>query len=110
VYQVVDLFFCRLFFFWLFLLSLHHVLDEIDIPELDHDTRFALWQVKMRAILTQAEVDDGLDKFGVKDSKSWTDEEKRKDHKALTQIQLHLQIIFCKIVCRRILQLLYGSS
>ena len=44
----------------------------------------------MRAILTQAEVDDALDKFGNKDSKSWTDEEKRKDRKALTQIQLHL--------------------
>ena len=44
----------------------------------------------MRVILTQAEVDDALDKFGDKDSKSWTDEEKRKDRKALTQIQLHL--------------------
>jgi hypothetical protein len=44
----------------------------------------------MRAILTQAQVDDALDKFGNKDSKSWTDEEKRKDRKALTQIQLHL--------------------
>ena len=38
----------------------------------------------------QVEVDDALDKFGNKDSKSWTDEEKRKDRKALTQIQLHL--------------------
>jgi hypothetical protein len=44
----------------------------------------------MRAILTQAEVDDALDKFGNKDSKSWADQEKRKDRKALTQIQLHL--------------------
>jgi hypothetical protein len=40
----------------------------------------------MRAILMQAEVDDALDKFGNKDSKSWTDEEKRKARKALTQI------------------------
>jgi hypothetical protein len=32
----------------------------------------------MRAILTQAEVDDALDKFGNKDSKSWTNEEKKK--------------------------------
>ncbi|CAD6202432.1 unnamed protein product [Miscanthus lutarioriparius] len=63
---------------------------KYDIPQLDRDTRFALWQVKMRAVLTQAEVDDALDKFGNKDSKSWTDEEKRKDRKALTQIQLHL--------------------
>jgi len=63
---------------------------KYDIPQLDRDTRFALWQVKMRAILTQAEVDDALDKFSDKDSKSWTDEERRKDRKALTQIQLHL--------------------
>ena len=63
---------------------------KYDIPQLDHSTRFALWQVKMRAILTQAEVDDALDKFGNKDSKSWTDEEKKKDRKSLTQIQLHL--------------------
>jgi hypothetical protein len=54
-----------------------------------YDTGFVLWQVKMRAILTQAKVDDALDKFGNKDSKSWTDDEKRKDRKALTQIQVH---------------------
>ena len=59
---------------------------KYDIPQLDRDTRFALWQVKMRAILTQTKVDDALDKFGDKDSKSWTDEEKRKDRKTLTQI------------------------
>jgi len=35
-------------------------------------------------------VNDALDKFGNKDSKSWTDEEKRKDRKTLSQIQLHL--------------------
>jgi hypothetical protein len=42
---------------------------KCDIPQLDRATRFALWQVKRRAILTQAEVDDALDKFGDKDSK-----------------------------------------
>ena len=62
---------------------------KYDLPLLDWDTRFALWQVKMMAILTQAEVGDALDKFGNKKFKSWTDE-KRKSHKALTQIQLHL--------------------
>ena len=61
-----------------------------DLPPLDRDTRFALWKVKTRAILTQSEVDDALDKFGNKDSKSWTKKEKGKDNKALTQIQLHL--------------------
>jgi hypothetical protein len=59
---------------------------KYDLPPLDRDTRFALWQVKMRAILTQDEVDDALDKFDNKDSKSYTEEEKRKDRKALTQI------------------------
>jgi len=63
---------------------------KYDLPPHDRNTRFALWQVKMRAMLIQAEVDDALDKFGNKDSKSWTDEEKRKDRKALYQIQLHL--------------------
>jgi len=63
---------------------------KYDLPPLDHDTRFALWQVKMRALLTQAEVDDALEKFGNKDSKSWTEEEKRKDRKALSHVHLHL--------------------
>jgi hypothetical protein len=44
----------------------------------------------MRAILTQANVDDALEKFGNKDSKSWTEEEKRKDRKALSYIHLRL--------------------
>jgi len=30
------------------------------------------------SMLIQTEVDDALDKFGNKDSKSWTDEKKRK--------------------------------
>ena len=63
---------------------------KYDLPPLDHDTRFALWQVKMGALLTQTEVDDALEKFDNKDSKSWTEEEKRKDCKALSHIHLHL--------------------
>jgi hypothetical protein len=39
-----------------------------DIPLLDRDTRFALCQVKMRAVLAQADLDDTFDKFGNKDS------------------------------------------
>ena len=58
----------------------------------------------------QLEVDDALDKFSNKDSKSWTKKEKGKDNKALTQIQLHLSNNFCKMFCRRKLQHLYGSS
>ncbi|WVZ86727.1 hypothetical protein U9M48_033466 [Paspalum notatum var. saurae] len=55
---------------------------KYDIPLLDYDTRFSLWQVKMRAVLSQADLDDALDKFGNKDSKSWSDEERRRDRKA----------------------------
>ncbi|WVZ54400.1 hypothetical protein U9M48_005204 [Paspalum notatum var. saurae] len=63
---------------------------KYDIPLLDYDTRFSLWQVKMRAVLSQADLDDALDKLGNKDSKSWSDEERRRDRKALSQIHLHL--------------------
>jgi len=58
----------------------------------------------MRAILTQAKVDDALDKFGNKDFKSWTDEEKRKDRKALTQIQLYLSNNILHITPNRVVR------
>ena len=64
---------------------------KFDLPLLDYKTRFALWQVKMRAILAQSsDLDEALDGFGGKGQKSWTAEEKRKDRKALSLIQLHL--------------------
>ena len=64
---------------------------KFDLPLLDYKTRFSLWQVKMRAILSQAsDLDEALDAFGKKDAKEWTPEEKRKDRKALSLIQLHL--------------------
>ncbi len=44
----------------------------------------------MRAIFAHTDLDDALDNFGNKDQKSWSDEEKRKDRKALSQIHLHL--------------------
>ncbi|KAK1619242.1 hypothetical protein QYE76_024759 [Lolium multiflorum] len=48
---------------------------------MDYTTRFSLWQVKMRAILAQtSDLDEALDGFGKKDAKTWTDDEKRKDH------------------------------
>ena len=50
---------------------------KFDLPQLDYDTRFSLWQVKMRAILAQAsDLDEALDAFGAKDEKTWTPEEK----------------------------------
>ncbi|KAK1663186.1 hypothetical protein QYE76_051345 [Lolium multiflorum] len=60
---------------------------KFDLPQLDYTTRFSLWQVKMRAILTQSsDLDEALDGFGEKDAKTWTDDEKRKDlYEALQQ-------------------------
>ena len=64
---------------------------KYDLPMLDYKTRFSLWQVKMRAILAQInDLDEALEKFGKKKKDEWTDEEKRKDCKALFLIQLHL--------------------
>ena len=64
---------------------------KFDLPLLDYKMRFALWQVKMRAILAQSsDLDEALDGFGEKGQKSWTIEEKRKDRKALSLIQLYL--------------------
>ena len=64
---------------------------KYDLPMLDYKTRFSLWQVKMRAILAQTnDLDEALEKFGKKKKDEWTDEEKRKDRKALSLIQLHL--------------------
>ena len=64
---------------------------KYDLPMLDYKTRFSLWQVKMRAILVQTnDLDEALLKFGKKKKDEWTDEEKRKDHKALSLIQLYL--------------------
>ncbi|KAG8496956.1 hypothetical protein CXB51_008162 [Gossypium anomalum] len=60
------------------------------IPLLDRNTRFALWQIKMQAVLAQMDLEDallGIDKM----PSTLTDEEKkRKDRKALTQLHLHL--------------------
>ena len=63
---------------------------KYDLPLLDCDTRFTLWQVKMRALLAQADYDVALDSFGKNRIEDWTAEEKRIDCKALSQIQLHL--------------------
>lgn len=63
---------------------------KFDLPLLNYDTRFSLWQVKMRGILAQThDYDEALDNFG-KRRAEWTAEEIRKDQKALALIQLHL--------------------
>ena len=63
---------------------------KYDIPLLDHNTRFSLWQVKMWVVLTQMDLDDVLLEFD-KMLLSWTgDEKQHRDRKALSQIHLHL--------------------
>jgi hypothetical protein len=45
----------------------------------------------MRAILAQtSDLDDALDGLRKKPTTSWTEVEKRKDHKALSLTQLHI--------------------
>ena len=63
---------------------------KFDLLLLDYNTRFSLWQVKMRGILAQThDYDEALDNFG-KRKADWTPEEIRKDQKALALIQLYL--------------------
>ena len=63
---------------------------KYEIPLLDCNTIFLLWQAKMRSILVQMDLDDallGLDKI----PSLWTEKEKQcKDRKTLSQIHLHL--------------------
>jgi hypothetical protein len=64
---------------------------KFDLLQLDYTTRFSLWQVNMRVILAQiSDLDDAIDGFGKKLVASWTEEEKQKDRKVLSLIQLHL--------------------
>ena len=72
---------------------------KYDLPMLDYKTRFSLWQVKMRAVL----VLEAFEKKKKKKKTEWTDEEKRKDCKALSLIQLHLSNDICKKFCRKTL-------
>lgn len=60
------------------------------IPLLDRNTRFTLWQVKMREVLGQMDLEEallGFDRMPI----AWTQDEKRsRDQKAQSQIHLHL--------------------
>ena len=63
---------------------------KYDISLLNCNTKFLLWQVKIRVVLAQIDLDDALLGFEKMPS-SWMDEDKRrKDRKALSQIYLHL--------------------
>ena len=68
---------------------------KYDLPPLDRDTRFTPWQVKMQALLAQAEYDDALDSFGKNRIQVWTDEEKRRDARLCYKFNSICIIIFC---------------
>jgi hypothetical protein len=42
---------------------------KYDLPLLDFDTQFSLWQVKMWAVLLHHDLDEALEGFGKKDQK-----------------------------------------
>jgi len=71
---------------------------KFDLPLLNYNTQFSLWQVKMRGILAQThDYDQALDGFG-KRKAEWTPKETCKDQKALALIQLYFIMIFCRSV------------
>jgi hypothetical protein len=39
---------------------------KYDLPLMDFDMQFSLWQVKMRAVLSHHDLDDALESFGKK--------------------------------------------
>jgi hypothetical protein len=43
---------------------------KYNLPLLDFDTRFLLWQVKMRAVLVHHDLNDALEGFGKRDRKA----------------------------------------
>ncbi|KAG8492957.1 hypothetical protein CXB51_012663 [Gossypium anomalum] len=63
---------------------------KYEIPLLDRNTRFALWQIKMQAVLAQMDLEDALLGIDKMPSTLTDKEKKRKDRKALTQLHLHL--------------------
>nr|AAM08562.1 Putative retroelement [Oryza sativa Japonica Group]AAM10749.1 Putative retroelement [Oryza sativa Japonica Group] len=61
------------------LLGLHQFLtSKFSINSHDRDTRFSLWQVKMRAVLAQQDLDDALSGFD-KRTQDWSNDEKKRD-------------------------------
>ncbi|KAG8498240.1 hypothetical protein CXB51_007432 [Gossypium anomalum] len=63
---------------------------KYEIPLLDRNTRFALWQIKMQAVLAQMDLEDALLWIDKMPSTLTDEEKKRKDRKALTQLHIHL--------------------
>jgi hypothetical protein len=64
---------------------------NFDQPQLDYTTRFSFWQVNMRAILVQtSDLYEVWVGFGKNNAKKWTSEEKQKDRKDLSFIEIYL--------------------
>ncbi|KAG8498737.1 hypothetical protein CXB51_005106 [Gossypium anomalum] len=63
---------------------------KYEIPLLDRNTRFALWQIKMQAVLAQMDLEDALLGIDKMPSTLTDKEKKRKDRKTLSQLHLHL--------------------
>ncbi|KAG8474177.1 hypothetical protein CXB51_033819 [Gossypium anomalum] len=63
---------------------------KYEISLLDRNTRFALWQIKMQAVLAQMNLENALIGIDKMPSTLTDEEKKRKDRKALTQLHLHL--------------------
>jgi len=84
---------------------------KYDLPPLDYKMRFSLWQVKGCAVLAQSQdLSEALEGFGKKKKDEWTAEEKQRDRKARSLIQLYLSNdIFArsateKICCKTLAQ------
>ena len=63
---------------------------KFDIPKLDRNTRFPLWQVQMRDVLIQLELDDALLGVNKMPETLSPEDKKKKDLKAQSHIRLHL--------------------
>lgn len=64
--------------------------DNFEVSLLDRNSRFSLWQIKMRAVLAQLDLDDALLGIDIMLAVMTAEEKRRKDRKALSQIHLHL--------------------
>ncbi|KAG8500580.1 hypothetical protein CXB51_002706 [Gossypium anomalum] len=63
---------------------------KYEIPMLDRNTRFALWQIKMQEALAQIDLEDALLGIDKMLSTLTYEEKKCKDRKGLTQLYLYL--------------------
>ena len=71
---------------------------KVEILLLDKKTNFSMWQVKLRAILAQMELEDAMFE---EMPRRWTDQRWSKcNRKVLTQIHLHLSNEILRDFCK----------